>query len=189
MYASVLSLIKNSTGFDIAGYQHHSTREGTFIFVLLNIKIKRSKVMKKILNFTLVLTLVLSLALSMSACSLFGGEKDASEAEGVKTYYEDTTLGEGSKTVTVRIEDPEKSVTFTIHTDKSTVGDALVEHGIISGDEEAYGLYVKVANGKRADFERDGAYWAFYVDDDYAMSGVDLTDIEEGVLYRLVYTK
>ena len=106
-----------------------------------------------------------------------------------KVYDTDTTLGEGAKTLTVRIEDPEKSVTFTIHTNADTVGAALLENGLISGEEGAYGLYIKVANGTVADYDIDQSYWAFYVNGEYAMSGVDTTNIEEGVTYSLVYTK
>ena len=145
--------------------------------------------MKKILKSALILALVLSTVLAFTACSLFNKDDDATAGDEPTVYTEDTALGEGAKTLTVRIEDPNKSVTFTIHTDKSTVGDALVEHKIISGEESAYGLYIKVANGTKADFDTDGAYWAFYIGDEYAMSGVDSTNIEEGVLYRLVYTK
>ena len=145
--------------------------------------------MKRIFKITLTLALVLCTILSLAACSIFNKSDDNSETDATKVYYEDTALGEGAKTLTVRIEDPNKSVTFTIHTDKATVGDALVEHGIISGEEGAYGLYIKVANGTKADFDTDGSYWAFYIGDEYAMSGVDSTNIEEGVLYRLVYTK
>lgn len=145
--------------------------------------------MKKILKSALILALVLSTVLAFTACSLFNKDDDATAGDEPTVYTEDTALGEGAKTLTVRIEDPDKSVTFTIHTDKTTVGDALVEHGIIAGEEDTYGLYIKVANGVTADFDTDGSYWAFYIGSDYAMTGVSQTAIEEGVLYRLVYTK
>ena len=63
------------------------------------------------------------------------------------TFTEDTVLGNGSKTITVEVTAKEKSITFTIKTDKETVGDALKEHNLISGEEGAYGLYVKKVNG------------------------------------------
>ncbi|MBQ2119193.1 MAG: DUF4430 domain-containing protein, partial [Clostridia bacterium] len=53
----------------------------------------------------------------------------------------------------------------------------------------AYGLYVKKVNGITADYDTDKAYWAFYLNGEYASTGVDSTDIDENVKYSLVYTK
>ena len=66
---------------------------------------------------------------------------------------------------------------------KTTVGDALVELGMIEGEESEYGLYVKTVNGVTADYDKDGVYWAFYIDGEYASSGVDSTEITEGSTY------
>ena len=72
---------------------------------------------------------------------------------------------------------------FEIHTDKTTVGEALLEVGLIDGDVEDYGLYVKEVNGITADYDVDGTYWAFYINDEYASTGVDSTNITEGDNY------
>ena len=37
-------------------------------------------------------------------------------------------------------------------------------------------------------YETDGAYWAFYVGDEYASLGVDQTPIADGDSFSLVYT-
>ena len=150
--------------------------------------------MKKTLRLALALALILSTALTLLSCSLaekmpWNKSDEPTYETETKVYDTDTTLGEGAKTLTVRIEDPEKSVTFTIHTNANTVGAALLENGLISGEEGPYGLYLKVANGTIADYDIDQSYWAFYVNGEYAMSGVDTTNIEEGVTYSLVYTK
>ena len=150
--------------------------------------------MKKTLRLALALALILSTALTLLSCSLaekmpWNKSDEPTYETETKVYDTDTTLGEGAKTLTVRIEDPKKSVTFTIHTNADTVGAALLENGLISGEEGAYGLYLKVANGTVADYDIDQSYWAFYVNGEYAMSGVDTTNIEEGVTYSLVYTK
>jgi len=50
---------------------------------------------------------------------------------------------------------------FEIHTEKETVGEALVELGLIAGEESEYGLYVKTVNGITADYDKDGVYWRF----------------------------
>ena len=72
---------------------------------------------------------------------------------------------------------------FEIHTDKETVGEALAELGLIAGEESEYGLFVKSVNGITADYDKDGVYWAFYVNGEYASSGVDTTPIAEGESY------
>ena len=104
-------------------------------------------------------------------------------------YTEDTVLGEGATTFTVVVKAEDKTVTFTIKTDKATVGDALLEQGLIEGEEGAYGLYVKKVNGILADYDVDQTYWGFYIDGEYAMSGVDATNITAGVTYTLERTK
>lgn len=104
-------------------------------------------------------------------------------------YQTDTELGEGEKTVVVEVKAEEKAVAFTIKTDKKTVGEALFEHDLISGDEGEFGLYVKTVNGITADFDVDKTYWAFYIDGEYATEGVDVTEITEGATYQLERTR
>ena len=105
------------------------------------------------------------------------------------TYSEDTEFGSGAKTVAVEVKVGDHKVTFTIKTDKETVGEALAENGLISGDEGPYGLYVKVVNGITADYDVDRSYWAFNINGEYAMTGVDVTEITEGATYQLEYVK
>ena len=104
-------------------------------------------------------------------------------------YTEDTELGEGEKTVVVEVKVEEYSVSFTIHTDKAILGDALFEHALIDGEEGPYGLYIKKVNGITADYDADQSYWAFYQNGEYMMTGVDTTEIIGGEHYELVYTK
>ena len=139
------------------------------------------KIIKKIITLALAFALTLTLA----SC---GAEAPTGLWENA-TYTENTELGNGEKTVTVEVKAEEKTVTFTIKTDKSTVGEALLENSLIEGEESQYGLYVKKVNGITADYDENGAYWAFYVNGEYAMSGVDTTEIEENAVYRLEYAK
>ena len=104
-------------------------------------------------------------------------------------YTEDTELGEGAKTVQVEVKAGEKSVVFTVKTDEAILGDALIAHGLIEGDEGAYGLYIKKVNGITADYDIDGSYWGFYKNGEYMMTGVDGTEFADGEHYELVYTK
>ena len=59
------------------------------------------------------------------------------------------------------------------------------ELGVLEGEEGPYGLYIKAVNGIPLDYDKDGAYWGFYVDDAYATAGVDETTIVETSVYRL----
>jgi len=98
-------------------------------------------------------------------------------------------IGEGAKAFRFEATDGEGNVNvWNVHTNAATVGDALVEAGLIEGDVSDFGLMVSHVNGIRADFMEDNAYWAFYVDGEFAMVGVDSTDIEEGVTYAFIYT-
>ena len=114
------------------------------------------------------------------------------DAEGLwenATHRRDMTFGDGKTTVQVEVKVEEQSVTFTINTDKETLGDALIEHGLIEGDEGPYGLYVKKVNGITADFDVDQSYWALYKNGEMSLTGVDTTKIADGEHYEIVYSK
>ena len=76
-----------------------------------------------------------------------------------------------------------KETPFTIATDKTYVGEALIDEGLIEGEEGPYGLYVKTVNGQTLDYDTDGMYWSFYVDGEYGLTGVDMTEIVPGTTY------
>lgn len=134
---------------------------------------------------TLAVFAAAMVVLSLAACNTV--EKTGVWEDAV--YLKDMEFGKGEKTLSVEVKAEDKSVLFTIHTDKKTVGEALLEHKLIDGDEGPYGLYVKVVNGITADFDEDQTYWAFYIDGELAMTGVDMTDIDESAAYRLERTK
>ena len=101
-----------------------------------------------------------------------------------------TELGEGVSEFTFSVVDKEGNETkYLIHTDKKTVGDALLEHALIEGEEGDFGLYVKKVNGIVADYDVDQTYWAFYINGEYAMTGVDVTDITSGASYSFKVEK
>lgn len=138
--------------------------------------------MKKTVSIALLFICIFSLV----AC---GNSVDKTGLWENATYLQDTELGEGAKTVTVEVKVEEQTVTFTINTDKKTVGEALIENKLIEGDQGAYGIYIKKVNGITADYDIDKSYWAFYINGEMAMTGVDSTDIDENAIYRLEYTK
>ena len=142
--------------------------------------------MKKTMRSTLLLLLALAFSLCLVAC---GNTVDKEGLWEDATYRKDMEFGKGAKTVVVEVKAGEDSVTFTVKTDKETVGEALQEHGLIEGEDGAYGLYVKKVNGIVADYDVDQTFWAFYINGEYAMTGVDGTLIEEGVTYQLIRSK
>ncbi len=138
---------------------------------------------KKSLSSVLLLVLIAAMALLAVGC----GDNTPQGNETPKTSAvssDKTVLGEGAKVFDFTVSDFDgKETAFEIHTDKETVGEALIELDLISGDDGEFGLYVKNVNGIRADYDKDGKYWAFYIDGEYAMTGVELTPIEDGKTY------
>lgn len=117
-----------------------------------------------------------------SEASSAAGEAAPASPDTAATDVE--VLGEGATVFAFTVVDGDGNQTaFEIHTDAATVGDALSELGLIEGEESEYGLYVKTVNGITADYDTDGKYWAFYVDDAYAQTGVDATEITDGAHY------
>ncbi len=141
--------------------------------------------MKKLTSLLLCLLLLASFAMS-TVCA----EAVQTETEIVWDENEETILltdgavyGEGEKEFTFEVSHLFRYITVTVRTDAETVGAALTELNIIAGDESEWGLYVKTVNGITADYNTDGSYWAFYIDGEYALTGVDATEITEGSVY------
>ena len=140
---------------------------------------------KKITSWLLCMMLIVAMALT-AGC----GEKKQNDSSAGQEVPKENVLGEGQTKFNFTVVDKEGQETpFEIHTDKTTVGEALLEHGLIAGEEGAFGLYVKTVNGITADYDVDQTYWAFYVNGEYAMSGVDVTKIEAGAAYSLKVEK
>lgn len=98
----------------------------------------------------------------------------------------------GSKTITISVVDSAKqTVTYTTKTDAEFLRQAMEEtDGLtFSGDESEYGLMVKVVNGETADYNVDGSYWAFYINDEYCNYGIDSQPVADGDSFKIEYTK
>lgn len=142
--------------------------------------------MKKGVILTASIFLMMSIFICLTSC---GKKSDSTDLWENAIYTEDATLGRGNKTIIVEIEAEEKSVELKINTDKEVLGDALSEHNLISGEQGEYGLYVKVVNGIKADYDENQCYWAFNKDGEGMMTGVDGAKITDGEHYEIVYTK
>ena len=138
---------------------------------------------KKKLSLILCIVLIAAMALCTIGCS---DTETTDGAAAVITMEEGKTYGEGATEFTFTSVDKDtKETTVTIRTDKTTVGEALMELGLIAGEEGEFGLYVQTVNGTTLTWEEDQMYWSFYIDGDYAMTGVDQTDIVPGCVYTL----
>ena len=135
-------------------------------------------------KFKILLSLLLCIVLITAQIQMLVSCNDK-EQEGEK-QIETQTLGEGETEFTLVVDyyDDKETDTFVIHTDKTTVGAALVELGLIAGEETQYGLMVSHVNGVRADYTLDdGLFWAFYIGEEFASTGVDSTEIVPGTTY------
>lgn len=138
----------------------------------------------RLLSLVVSLVLVAALALTFTAC------KDNKLPKSDVPAADTTVIGEGEKQFNFTVIDIDGNVTaFDVRTDAETVGEALLENGLISGDEGPYGLYTKVVNGIEADYDKDGTYWSFYIDGEYAMTGVDRTAVEDSKTYTFKVEK
>ena len=124
--------------------------------------------MKRMISMLLALVMVFGLA----ACG--AKEEVPSEAVSFKVIVTDL---EGNET------------TFEYTSDAASVGDALVAEGLVEGHEASYGLYIDSVNGIAADWDKDQTYWAFYINGEYATTGIGETAITADATYNLTLTK
>ena len=136
------------------------------------------------------IALLLAAMILLAAC----GPAQTSSAQPVSSAAAQSGAaiekGEGQTAFTLQVVGADGQQTdFASHTDEKTVGAALLKLELVAGENSQYGLYVKTVNGVTADFDKDKTYWAFYIDGEYASTGVDSTNIEAGKTYSFVYTK
>lgn len=140
---------------------------------------------KRILSIILCIVIVAAISLFTIGCT----DNSVKETTAAETTVSDASeapsvIGQGEKVFFFIAEDKDgKETKWEFHSDEETVGKALIAEGIIEGEEGPYGLYVKTVNGITLDYDTDGMYWAFYENGEYAMTGVDQTEIAEGTTY------
>lgn len=145
---------------------------------------------KKARNLFLTVMLIVAMALTVTGCGDKERDDNSQSQSSEEQFSQGGILGEGQTVIYFTVVDGEgKEISFEIHTDKETVGDALLEHKLIAGDESEYGLYVKQVNGITADYDVDKTYWAFYIGGEYALTGVDVTPVKSGETYAFKIQK
>ena len=135
---------------------------------------------KKLL--ALVLVFVLTAAAALTGCSTTPAETTAPPAETTPV----TEVGEGASNFELTIVDKD-GVThlYRVHTNVGMMGEALTEVDLIDGEQGPYGMYIKSVLGQVLDYETDGMYWSFYVNGEYAQTGVDQIPVEHDGKYML----
>ncbi len=138
---------------------------------------------KKNLSVILSFVLIAVIALTMVGC----GSEKKSDTPPVSTTERQkaVVVGEGQTVFQFSVTHADgKTSVFEVHTDKKTVGEALLDAELIAGEDGQYGLYVKTVDGEILDYDKDGKYWAFYENGNYGAEGVDQTEITAGVKYE-----
>ncbi len=146
----------------------------------------------KVLSLLLCFVLIAVIALLATGCGVdkpqTPSEPSTTESTAAVSDEAEATpvvLGEGKTTFVFAVTHLDGTkTTFDIRTDKTTVGEALSELGVIDGEQGDYGLYVKTVDNETLDYDKDGKYWAFYVNGEMAMQGVDMTEIAADTVYE-----
>lgn len=97
----------------------------------------------------------------------------------------------GAKTVTIAVVDNNKQETeYTVHTDAETLKQVMDEADGLTytGDDSDYGLMITTVNGVTVDFNVDGAYWAFYVNNEYCNYGIKEQPVNDKDEFKIEYT-
>lgn len=98
----------------------------------------------------------------------------------------------GSKTITIDVmyEDGTNDH-YQLTTEAQYLLEAVnaIENLKMDGtSSEEFGLMIETINGKRADYQKDGAYWAILCDGEPCSYGVSKQAIKDGESYTFQYT-
>ena len=97
---------------------------------------------------------------------------------------------EGSKAYTVTVVHKDGSVkNFDYRTDATYLAEALLEEGLVSGEDSQYGLTIITVDGEAAVWEKDSAYWAIWIGEEMAMTGASETPVYDGSTFKLEDTR
>ena len=78
----------------------------------------------------------------------------------------------------------------TYQTDAEFLSELLLEKELVTGYEsQEYGFTIESVDGITLDWSKDGAYWALYVGEEYAITSAAGIVLEDGGVYKLVYEK
>lgn len=100
---------------------------------------------------------------------------------------------EGAKAVTIEVvDDKGESKEYKVNTDAEYLTEALkdaeTEGLTFSGTTGEFGLTIDTVNGLKADYNEGAAYWAFYVNGEYANYGPDEQPVADGDTFKIEYS-
>ena len=96
---------------------------------------------------------------------------------------------DGQKTITVTVVHKDgTSKDFTYKTQEEYLGPVLQSEGLVEGEMGEYGLFITAVDGETADYSVDQSWWMLCVGEESATTGADAVVIEDGGLYKLMYT-
>ena len=122
--------------------------------------------------------IVLAVIALVAVIAIFAGVYFATRPEAAQ----------GAKAITVTVVHADgSSKDFQYRTDAEKLGAFLEEKGLIDSQGADEGMFHTV-DGEKADWNVNQSYWAFYLGEDYAMTGIFDTPITDGAVYKLVYT-
>ena len=97
----------------------------------------------------------------------------------------------GGKNVTIVIihkDGTEKRMEYA--TDLEFLSQLLVEKELVTGyASEEYGFTIESVDGVVADWAVDGAYWALYEGEEYAVTSAAGIVLVDGGVYKLIYER
>ena len=95
---------------------------------------------------------------------------------------------EGSKTVTVVVVHGDKTEKrLTVKTDAQYLEEVLLSEGILKAEDNENGLYNTV-DGETVNWDENQSWWQIFEGDTASVRGVKEIPVEDGGVYKLVYT-
>ena len=121
---------------------------------------------KKVLSVSFFLAVLLILA--GVALSFFGGNSEKSEMKNIQ----------------ITVVANENSQLYDVETDCKYLGDALLNEGIIKGEEGQYGLFITEVAGITADSDNE-EWWCITKGGESIQLGISSIEISDGEKYEL----
>lgn len=106
---------------------------------------------------------------------------------GVYRFTKPATV-QGAKTITVDVIHKDTSQkTFEYHTDREYLGEVLIDEGLVSGEEGAYGMFITTVDGETVD-NANQEWWCITKNQEMLNTSADQTPIADGEKYELTLT-
>ena len=93
------------------------------------------------------------------------------------------------KITVVVVKSDGTEIKHNITTNATNLEDVFAAQDFVKGENGAYGLYITEVEGEFAKYEVNNCYWAMYRGDVALETGAKDTLIQDGEIYKLVFTK